>query len=137
MRTRTTATALLLIAALAGCSSSSGGDEGKPAAAETPTASPEEQFLTVVHDAQFASWADSGPTDAELAAYPPKWCAEFEKGHSVDHVLNADAGALYPIGAEWGTKKEDAQELLVLGVKFFCPELRQQVTEDLRDSGAY
>jgi hypothetical protein len=49
-----------------------------------------------------------------LANYPPLWCAKLEKGRSVDHVLNADAGALYPLGWGWGTQKPDAQELIVL-----------------------
>lgn len=131
MRTRTAAvTAVLLLAALTGCGSDG---DAKP----TPTVGPEEKFLTSVHASDFDSWKAKGPTDVELVAYPPQWCAELTAGHSVEYILGMQGANLYPIGADWGTAKPDAQELVVLGVTAYCPELRAQVTDELRDSGGF
>lgn len=135
MRTRTAAAALLLLAALAvGCGSDG---DAKPKATPTPTVGPEEKFLAAVHASDFDSWKAKGPTDAELVAYPPQWCAELKAGHSVDYILGMQGANLYPIGSGWGTAKPDAQELVVLGVTAYCPELRAQVTDELRDSGGF
>ncbi|MFF3324985.1 hypothetical protein [Streptomyces sp. NPDC002889] len=137
MHTRTAiATVALLVAALAGCSSGAETD-AKPVAKKSPSLSPEQQFLGAVHDRNFESWREKGPMDVEIRQYPPKWCAEFEKGHSVDHTLGLDGAHLYPIGMEWGTLEADAHEVVVLGVKYYCPELLDQVTNDLRQSGDY
>ncbi|MGA5069177.1 hypothetical protein ACPB9E_36405 [Streptomyces exfoliatus] len=108
---------------------------GSEAATARPTTSPEQRLLTDVKAAAFESWKTEGPSDAELTAYPPQWCAEFKGGHGVAYVL--DSGTLYPIGQTWGTAKADAQELVVLAVTAYCPEYRDQVTKELRDSGAY
>lgn len=105
------------------------------AEASTATSSPEQQFLTDAKAAGFDSWKTEGPTDAELATYPPQWCTELKGGHGVAYIL--DDGDLYPIGPTWGTKKAEAQELVVLGVTAYCPEYRDQVTQELRDSGTY
>jgi hypothetical protein len=132
MRVRTITAALLLLAALAaGCGS---GGDAKPGATSkpTPTVGPEEKFLTSVHASDFDSWKAKGPTDEELVTYPPQWCAELKAGHSVAFLLEGD---LYPIGTDWGTAKPDAQELVVLGVTAYCPDLRAQATEELRGSG--
>lgn len=137
MRTRTITAALLLLAALAaGCSS---GGDAKPKATPTPkpTVGPEEKFLASVYASDFDSWKAKGPTDAELVAYPPQWCAELKAGRSVDYILSMQGANLYPIGSGWGTAKPDAQELIVLGVTAYCPELRAQVTDELRNSGGF
>jgi hypothetical protein len=139
MRTRTAAvTAVLLLAALTGCGSDGG---AKPKATltpkPTPTVGPEEKFLAAVHASDFDSWKAKGPTDAELVAYPPQWCAELKAGRSVEYILGLQGANLYPIGSGWGTAKPDAQELVVLGVTAYCPALRSQVTDELRDSGGF
>lgn len=134
MRARTTAAlAALLLAALTGCGADATPD--KPAA--TAAVSPDEKFLSAVHDRSWESWAEKKPTDEELATFPPMWCTELKRGHSVAYILDANQGNLYPIGMTWGTKKKDAQELVVLGVESYCPEFRDQVTEELRSSGTY
>ncbi|MFE7243714.1 hypothetical protein [Streptomyces sp. NPDC057580] len=66
---------------------------------------------------------------------PPEWCLDLKDGHSVDYLF--DANEAYPIGPEWGTKRADANELLLLGVSTHCPEYRDQVTEELRATGQY
>lgn len=140
MRTRiATAAAVLLLAALAtGCGSDG---DAKPKATPkptlAPTVGPEGKFLTSVHASDFDSWKAKGPTDAELVAYPPQWCAELTAGHSVEYILGMQGANLYPIGTDWGTAKADAQELVVLGVTAYCPGLRAQVTDELRDSGGF
>lgn len=143
MRTRTTITAAALLAALAGLAGcgSDGKADAKPAASPTPaatlTADPEPLFLSSVHAAGFESWKTKGPTDEELVAYPPQWCAELRAGHSVDYILSMQGANLYPIGMGWGTAKPEAQELVVFAVDAYCPTFREQVTKDLRDSGGY
>ncbi|MFE7243816.1 hypothetical protein [Streptomyces sp. NPDC057580] len=95
-----------------------------------------DQFLAKVHARQFESWATAGPTDQELLMLPPEWCLELKDGHSVDYLLGDNASA-YPIGPEWGTKRPDANELLLLGISSHCPEFRDQVAEELRATGQY
>ncbi|MEU5284137.1 DUF732 domain-containing protein [Streptomyces sp. NPDC020755] len=136
MRTRTVVAALLAasLLALTGCGTEPEPDaEAKP----TPTVSPDEKFLAAVDEASIVSWTTTGPTDTELLDYPQRWCAAFTDGHSADHVLNADQGLLYPLGDDWGTKRDEANELLVLATKSHCPDLTDQVTADLRATGAY
>jgi len=108
---------------------------GAEASTASPTTSPEEEFLADAKGAAFDSWKTAAPTDTELTAFPPQWCAELKAGHGVAYIL--DDGSLYPIGQTWGTAKADAQELVVLGVTAYCPEYRDQVTQELRDSGTY
>lgn len=70
--------------------------------------------------------------------FPTLWCNELEAGHSVEWMFDiTDGGGLYPIGEEWGTAKPDAYELLVAGVKAYCPESLGAVQEELRASGEY
>lgn len=134
MRIRT----LLLVGALAlaatGCSDSTSSDAKASASPSGLDAG--DQFLADVHARQFESWAESGPTDQELLMLPPEWCLELKDGHSVEYLLGKNAEA-YPIGPEWGTTRSDANELLLLGVSTHCPELRDQVTEELRATGQY
>ncbi|WP_137991244.1 DUF732 domain-containing protein [Streptomyces vilmorinianum] len=133
MRTRTATAALtaVYLLALTGCGSSDEPTADKPAT----STSPEDEFLANAKAADFESWKTAAPPDAELAAYPSQWCAELKAGHSVAYIL--EDAALYPIGEKWGTAKPDAQELVVLGVKAYCPEFGDQVTEELRLSGQY
>lgn len=144
MRTRaitiTTVTTALLLATLTACGGDGGSDkaDSKPAPATSKPAAavdPATKFLADVHDAAFPSWVDAGPTDSELAAYPPDWCQALDAGHSVAYIL--DQNDLYPIGQTWGTKIEDAQQLVVLGVTSYCPKHRDAVIAELRDAGAY
>lgn len=138
---RRTTASLLTAAVLASLAACGGGGErsnteDKPKA--SPTASKKDRFLSAVRDADFESWTDASPTDEELLDYPPQWCEELEAGHSVEYLFDdTDGAALYPIGQEWGTEATEANELLVMGVSVYCPELREQVTADLRDSGDY
>ncbi|WP_086711202.1 hypothetical protein [Streptomyces antimycoticus] len=138
MRIRT-ATAAALVTALAftaGCSSSDDNKaEAKPK--PTPPISKTTRFLNAVHEADFASWADKGPTDEELLDYPAQWCDALAAGHSVDYMFSGGGGDLYPIGMDWGTKEADAHELLLLGVTAYCPKYREQVAQELRDGGGY
>lgn len=133
MRTRTALASLtaVLLLALTACSSNDEPSAGKPAA----TTAPEDEFLANAKAANFDSWKAAAPPDAELAAFPSKWCVELKAGHGAAYILGNDA--LYPIGQNWGTAKPDAQELLVLGITAYCPEYRDQITQELRDSGTY
>ena len=135
MRRLTTAAAAALLLALTGCGSEP--DSNKPAASATPSPSVdrEAEFLADVKAASFASWKTAAPPDAELVTYPMRWCNEFEAGHSVAYIIGDES--LYPIGQTWGTAKADAQELIVLAVTSYCPQYRDQVTEELRGSGQY
>lgn len=134
MRRTTTATLTAgLLLTLTACGSSEQPTADKPAASATPTTSPSTQFLADVKAANFGSWVTAAPSDDELTALPPRWCSELKAGHSATYIL--DDASLYPIGQTWGTAKPDAQELLVLGVTAYCPEHREQVTEELRASG--
>ncbi|KIF66218.1 hypothetical protein HY68_36500 [Streptomyces sp. AcH 505] len=144
MRTRAIAvTAVLLLATLAACGTDDGsGDskaDAKPAAASpTPppaAVDPTVKYLADVHAAAFPSWDNTAPTDSELTAFPPDWCQALDAGHSVTYIL--DQEDLYPIGQTWGTKKEDAEQLVVLGVSSYCPTHRAAVVDELRAAGAY
>lgn len=133
MRIRTAAAAaVLLLAALTACG---GSDEPAAKPKPTRTASPEDKFVAALAEADIPSWKDNAPSYNELHAYPPKWCAALDEGHSVEYLFGESG--LYPVGQEWGTKKTDAYKVLVLGVTAFCPEHRKQVTEELRESGDY
>lgn len=133
MRHTTAVLAVLLLATAAvGCGSSS---DDKPAA--KPTAS-----STAGNDARYLKQArqitfNGEPTDGDLLLYPDEWCAGLDEGHSVDWLFGMSDGGLYPVGDEWGTKKADAYEMLVLGVKVYCPEHSEAVLEELRASGEY
>jgi hypothetical protein len=138
MHRRTTVTGIavaLLIAATAGCSNSDSGTDSKPSAASKIT--PSEDFLDSVHNTHFASWDDGAPADGDLIEFPPQWCKELKAEHSVDYIFDDQGAALYPFGSDWGTEKGEANELLVMGVKAYCPKLRAQVTKELRAAGEY
>lgn len=130
---RTTATAALLIAAclaLTGCGSSKSAAKPKP----SPFVSKETRFLTAARQIQF----NGTPSDDALLALPPKWCTALDAGHSVAWMFNNTAGeSLYPVGDDWGTVSQDANTLLVAGVKAYCPGHLAAVTAELRASGGY
>lgn len=133
---RRTTVAVLLAAGLAltGCSSSGGGD-GKPTPAVTPSADPLVTFTRAVDGAQLESYATGIPVADELGVFPPRWCKALDGGHSVAWVLGA--GNLYPMGQGWGTKKADAYQLVLLGVRAYCPKHEAAVKGELRALGAY
>lgn len=129
---RTIITTILLTAGLAltGCGSATT-PAAKPSA--SPTIDKRSQFLTVAHGITF----NGSPTDDELAAFPPQWCAALDAGHSVAWLFDLEQGDLYPVGDEWGTVKQDADTLLVAGVKAYCPANSAALTAELRASGEY
>jgi len=126
--------AALLLALTACGGSGSHGDSkaGKPHPA--PTVSKADRYLKTAHTLAFTG---SGPTDEELLTYPPKWCDGLDAGHSVSWLFSSGGGGLYPIGMQWGTKKRDANQLLVAGVRVYCPQHVDTVTAELRASGDY
>ncbi|MET7457697.1 hypothetical protein ACWEPZ_37825 [Streptomyces sp. NPDC004288] len=136
---RHTTTVVLLAAGLvlAGCSNSGSSDDAKPAAS-SPSADPGDTFISSVIDAHLDSYADGVPAvppAVELKVFPPKWCAALDAGHSVGWML--DGEELYPVGETWGTEKKDAYQLVLLGVRAYCPKRTAQVKAELRDLGAY
>jgi hypothetical protein len=46
-------------------------------------------------------------------------------------------GDLYPIGQDWGTEKSDAYQLVLLGVRAYCPKRAGVVTDELKALGEY
>ncbi|MFG3116382.1 hypothetical protein ACGF4C_18460 [Streptomyces sp. NPDC048197] len=134
MHIRTAATAGAITAALL-LAAACGGSPGKSKA--KPTTPPSDKFLGAIVDHPIHSWDDHGPTQAELLAYPPKWCAALKQGHSVDYLFGAAQGRLYPIGMDWGTEKADAYRALVMAVEAYCPTYRGRVVQELRASGDY
>lgn len=133
-------TAILLAAALllavTGCSSDNDSSDDKPAVkpSASPTVNKKDQYLKAAHGITF----NGAPTDTDLLVFPMLWCQELGSGHSVEWMFDtAGGGGLYPVGETWGTKKADANELLMAGVKAYCPEQVAVVTDELRASGEY
>lgn len=117
-----------VVAALTGCTS---GHDDPPA---RPRPSPRTVFLSAVHDAQFGSWREQAPQDSELTPFPPQWCRAAAAGHSVGWMLEGEGSDdLYPLGMDWGTRLEDAQELVVMGVAAYCPSHRSDAVQSLVD----
>lgn len=121
------------VAALASCSGAT--SPATATASPTQTVDKQTRFLTTVHSAGIASWAVNGPTDAELELYPDRWCTALGEDHSVAYILSGGDDNLYPIGSSWGTKKPDAERVLVLAVTAYCPSLRPAVVQQLQASG--
>jgi hypothetical protein len=136
---RRTTVLLAACLALAGCSDSGGGDSAAstPSPSASPSVAPVIPFMKSVEDAAFASYETGIPPFQELEVFPPEWCAALDEGHSVEWMFDMSQGALYPVGQEWGTEKGDAYQLVVLGVKAYCPENEAAVTEELRALGVY
>lgn len=131
---RYTTTTLLLAAGLtlAGCGASH--DEAKSSNTKpSPTVSKEGQFLKAARQITF----NGTPSDEALLAFPPKWCDDLDAGHSVEWIFGLRGGNLYPVGEDWGTVKQDADALLVAGVKAYCPRNAKSVAGELRASGGY
>lgn len=134
MRHTVTRTAVVLLCALAATacgSNGSGSTDAKPSPSKT--ANPQTAYLTTAHQITF----NGQPTDTELLTYPPKWCRALDDGHSVAWLFSSGGGGLYPIGPDWGTVKQDANRLLVAGVRAYCPRNTAAVTGELRETGAY
>lgn len=94
-------------------------------------------FMKSVEDARLASYELGIPPFQELEVFPPEWCAALDEGHSVEWMFDMSQGGLYPIGQDWGTEKGDAYQLVVFGVKAYCPENTAAVLEELRALGEY
>jgi hypothetical protein len=135
--TTTVLLAALLLAGTAGCGSSSddGKSEAKPSASATPSVDPLVKFTKAVDDAHLESYATGIPAYQDLEVFPPKWCAALDEGHSVEWMLGD--GDLYPIGQDWGTEKSDAYQLVLLGVRAYCPKRAGVVTDELKALGEY
>lgn len=133
---RTVLLAVAVCLALAGCSDS-GGDRAAstPSPSATPSVAPVIPFMKSVEKARLASYETGIPAFQELELFPPEWCTALGEGHSVEWLLGE--GDLYPIGQEWGTEKSDAYQLVVLGVRAYCPEREAGVTAELRAAGEY
>jgi hypothetical protein len=132
---RRIAVALATVILAAGCSSAATSPPKAPASS-SPTVDKQAQFLTAVHSASISSWVTSAPTDPELLAYPAKWCAALDDGHSVAYILNLGSGT-YPAGMSWGTRKIDAEHVLVLAVTAYCPAHRTAVVQELQADGSW
>lgn len=133
MRRTTTAITAALLLALTGCSSSGSSDDAKPAAA-SPSANPDADYLA---DAHGLTYTGNEPSDDELLVYPSQWCKNLADGHSVEYIFDMGGVNLYPYGAGWGLKKAGADQLLVAGVRAYCPKELDAVTAELRAGGGY
>ncbi|MFI8535367.1 hypothetical protein ACIGMX_34620 [Streptomyces aquilus] len=129
---RTILLSAALMLALTSCSS---GSDDKPAVKASPTVNKEERYLDTARGLPYTQ--DGEPLEAELLTFPPQWCASLDEGHSVEHMFSLTGENLYPVGYDWGLKKADAYELLVAGVKAYCPRNSSAVLEELRASGEY
>ncbi|WP_432021097.1 DUF732 domain-containing protein [Streptomyces sp. 1222.5] len=132
--------ATVLLAAgllLTGCSKTDGKADAKPSPSKA--VSKADAFLHAVRAANVKSWTKKGPTDDELLDYPQEWCDALDAGHSVKWLFTTvgDGGSLYPIGVDWGTYEADADAVLVMGVKAYCPRNLADVKEQLRATGEY
>jgi hypothetical protein len=52
-------------------------------------------------------------------------------------ALTGSGGDLDPNGADWGMVQKDAYQLLIAGVRVYCPERLDTVTKELRETGEY
>jgi hypothetical protein len=132
--TTTTAATAVLLLALTACGSSPDSDSKPAATSPSPRTDPATEYLTATQGIAFTG---TQPADQELTALPPKWCAGLNDGHSVEWLFSSSGGALYPNGMNWGTVKKDAYQLVVAGVKAYCPKYLDPVTTELRASGEY
>lgn len=141
MRHTVTAAAAVLLFALGAtaCGSDHSSDAGsKPSASGTPSPSTSaEREGQYIYDAQDIPFTTRRPSNDELLAYPPKWCKALDEGHSVEWMFSTGGGDLYPIGPDWGTVEKNADRLLIVGVKVYCPQHLDAVTGELRQSGKY
>jgi hypothetical protein len=132
MGARAIAAALAAVALLAGCSgeTGAGSQESTPKSAPPPSVSPGEQFLASVRGTP--SWLEKAPPDEEILEFPPRWCASAAEGHGVPWMLQGGGRwDLYPNGWEWGTKVEDAREIVIKAITAYCPEHRAAAIQSL------
>jgi hypothetical protein len=137
--TTTAATAVLLLALTACGSNDSGGDDGdgKPATASPSPSSSEALAAQYLAESQPIPFTSHRPAIDELLALPPKWCAALADGHSVEWTFSGSGGDLYPNGADWGMVQKNAYQLLIAGVRVYCPKQLDTVTAELRANGEY
>lgn len=134
------AAVLLLTLTTAACG---GGDDakdgdGKATVSTIPSPSSSEALAAqYLAESQRIPFTSHRPAIDELLAYPPKWCAALDDGHSVEWMFSSGGGSLYPIGDDWGTVEADANKLLLVGVKVYCPKHLAAVTEELKAAGKY
>jgi hypothetical protein len=136
MRRTVTAACLLLAGLVTGCSS---GEQtpavSKVSVSASPSVDPVVAFMSSVEDARLDSYATGIPPYQEMEVFPPEWCKALDAGHSAAWIFGE--GDLYPWGDAWGTEKTDAYQVLVLGVKAYCPKYSAALTAELRDAGVY
>ncbi|HEY1158860.1 MAG TPA: hypothetical protein VGE95_21570 [Arthrobacter sp.] len=134
MRYTATAVTAALLLALTACGTSS--SDGKPAAKPSPSPSVDRagQFIAATQDLEFTTMR---PSNDELLAFPPKWCSGLADGHSVQWLFSGGGGGLYPHGMQWGMVKREANQLIVAGVKAYCPKRLSTVQAELRAAGEY
>ncbi|RPE40252.1 hypothetical protein EDD90_3288 [Streptomyces sp. Ag109_O5-1] len=130
---RTAVIGLFACLALTGCSNTgSSTADAKPSPSKT--VSKADRYLTVAHGISF----NGDPGDDVLLTFPAKWCGALDAGHSVKWMFDSTGGGgLYPWGADWGTAQQDADTLVVAGVKAYCPRNLKAVADELRASGEY
>lgn len=133
MRRTTILLATLLLAGTAACGGGDDTADSKPSA--SPSASKEDRYLDAARGMPYTEAGE--PTEAELLVFPPQWCASLDQGHTVEHMFSLSGENLYPVGYDWGLKRADANELLVAGVKVYCPKHSAAVLDELRASGEY
>ncbi|MGI5405166.1 hypothetical protein ACQEV9_00050 [Streptomyces chartreusis] len=131
---RTSTLLITACLALAGCANSSDGKATAEASASS-SVDREGQFVTATQSLEFTTMR---PSNDELLTYPPRWCKELDAGHSVEWMFDIfDGGGLYPVAEGWGMEKPAANELLMAGVKVYCPKHLGTVRDQLRKSGEY
>lgn len=137
MRTTTTTTlAALLLVSLTACGTVDGSSTpGTTAPSPEDTRTAKQRFLVDAFSADFEGWTDFAPIETDLAHFPAAWCKELGQGGTVASLFDKK-GDLYPAGSDWGTTKSDANKLLLIAVDTHCPELRNQVTEELNEQSA-
>lgn len=145
MRHTVTKTATVLLCTLTGLATAGcgGGDDGaktndKPPASASPSPSSSEALAAqYLAESQQIPFTSHRPAIDELLALPPKWCGALKDGHSVEWMFSGSGGDLYPNGSDWGMVKKNAYELLIAGVRVYCPDRLDTVTTELRETGEY
>lgn len=138
---RRTATTILLTASALLTLTSCGTDDNNTAEPKASKSTEyklqsDDQWRQSINAAGITSWTDdAAPTGDELEAMPKDWCKALKAGHSAEWLFGE--GGLYPIGEDWGTKKTEAQKLVVLGAEAYCPKQAGRVKAELRKTGGY
>ncbi|MCM2391148.1 hypothetical protein [Streptomyces albipurpureus] len=133
MRTTTTTTlAALLLVSLTACGTVDGrSTPGTTAPSPGDTRTAKQRFLVDAFSANFEGWTDYAPNEKDLAPFPTAWCKGLSEGRSIESLFDKKGADLYPSGSDWATIKSDANKLLLIAVDTHCPELHNQVTEEL------